>query len=364
MILAKLLKLNFLFLIVIILLSLIGCFALYSAASGDLEPWSKKHIIRFCISFIFLIIISLINIKFFYKHAYTFFLLCLLLLVSVEIAGTFGLGAKRWVRIFGISIQPSELIKVTIILALSRYYHDLNFKNIQKITHLFIPLFIIFIPFLFVLLQPDLGTSIMILILGLLIMFVAGVRFWKFFLGFIISLVSMPLIWNNLESYQHRRILAFLNPESDPMGAGYHLIQSKIALGSGGLMGKGFLKGTQSYLDFLPEKQTDFIFTLIGEEFGFIGLAFLLILFLLLIILSYYISFKSSSVFGRILSVGVAINLFLYVFLNTSMVTGLIPVVGVPLPLVSYGGTAMLSVMISFGLLMNISVHNNFEKLK
>ena len=363
MIFAKLEKLNFLFLFIIILLSIIGFFALYSAAGGDVNPWAKKQIIRFSISFIVLITIALMNIKIFYKHAYTIFLFCLLLLISVEIAGTFGLGARRWVHIFGISIQPSELVKVSIILALSKYYHDLKFNNIGYIRNLFIPLFIIFILFLLVLGQPDLGTSIMVALLGLAIMFVAGVRLWKFCLGLIISLIAMPVLWSNLQPYQQRRVLAFLNPESDPLGTGYHLIQSKIALGSGGSTGKGYLQGTQSYLDYLPEKQTDFIFTLIGEEFGFIGVMFLLILFLLIIILSYYISYRSNHVFGRILSVGIAINIFLYVFLNTSMVTGLIPVVGVPLPLISYGGTSMLSVMISFGLLMNVTVNSHVKKL-
>ncbi len=363
MILEKLIKLNFLFLFIIILLSIIGFFALYSAANGNFDPWAKKHIIRFSITFLLLIIISLIDIKFLYKHAYIFFFLSLFLLASVEIVGTFGLGAKRWVRIFGISIQPSELVKITIILALSKYYHNLRFDRIGKIRNLFFPLSIIFLPFLLVLLQPDLGTSLMILLLGFSIIFIAGVRLWKFFLGLILGLIAMPFIWSNLKPYQHRRVLAFLNPESDPLGSGYHLIQSKIALGSGGLTGKGFLQGTQSYLEYLPEKQTDFIFTLIGEEFGYIGTIFILILFLLIIILSYYTSFKSNNIFGKVLSVGVSLNFFLYVFSNTSMVTGLIPVVGVPLPLISYGGTAMLSVMISFGLLMNVAVNSHLSKL-
>ena len=359
----KILKLNFLFLFIIIVVSIIGFFALYSAANGNIYPWAMKQIIRFSLSFIFLILIALINIKFFYKHAYTIFLLSLLLLLSVEVAGTFGLGAKRWIYIFGISIQPSELIKITIILALSRHYHDLKFNQISKIIHIFIPLFIISIPFLLVLVQPDLGTSIMILLLGVSIMFMAGVRIWKFILGFIILLVTMPLLWNTLEPYQHKRVLSFLNPESDPLGIGYHLTQSKIALGSGGFMGKGYLFGTQSYLDYLPEKQTDFIFTLIGEEFGFIGTIFLLILFFLVILIPYYISLKINNVFGKILSIGVSINVFLHVFSNTAMVTGLIPVVGVPLPLISYGGTSMIAIMISFGLLMNVAVNNDLKKL-
>ena len=363
MILEKLAKLNFLFLFIIILLSIIGFFALYSAAGGSIDPWAKKQIIRFSVTFVLLIIISILDIKFLYKYAYIFFFLSFLLLASIEVVDTFDFRANRWIRIFGISIQPSELIKVTIILALSKYYHDLRFDRLGQIRNLFIPFCIIIIPFLFVLLQPDLGTALMILLLGFSIIFIAGVRLWKFVFGLIMLIIAMPLIWNHLKPYQHKRIMAFLNPESDPLGSGYHLIQSKIALGSGGLSGKGFLQGTQSYLEYLPEKQTDFIFTLIGEEFGFIGTIFLLILFLLIIILSYYISFKSNHVFGRILSVGVSLNFFLYVFSNASMITGLIPVVGVPLPLISYGGTAMLSVMISFGLLMNVSVNGHLKKL-
>ena len=360
---AKLNKLNYLFLFIIILLSFIGFAALFSASNGDLEPWAKKHIIRFAIFFILLIIIALIDIKIWYNNAYTIFLLCLILLVSVEIAGSFGLGAQRWIRILGISLQPSELIKVAIILALSRYYHNLRFNRIGKLRSLVIPIFIIIVPFLLVLAQPDLGTAIMILILGLSILFVSGVRIWKFITGFMIFLISTPFFWANIKPYQQKRILSFINPELDPMGTGYHLIQSKIALGSGGTTGKGFLQGTQSYLEFLPEKQTDFIFTLIGEEFGFIGMIFILILYMFLILLPYYISFKSNLVFGKILSLGVSINIFLYVLFNTAMITGLMPVVGVPLPLISYGGTALLSLMISFGYLMNISIYGHLKKI-
>ena len=298
-----------------------------------------------------------------YKNAYIIFFLFLIFLFSVEIAGSFGLGAKRWIYIFDISIQPSELIKVTIILALARYYHDLRYDRIGKIRNIIIPFLIILIPFLLIVSQPDLGTSLTVLFLGTFIMFFVGVKIWKFFLAFFITLISFPFLWNNIKPYQQKRILSFLNPESDPLGQGYQLIQSKIALGSGGLSGKGFLNGTQSYLEYVPEKQTDFIFTLIGEEFGFIGTIFIIILFVLLILISFYISLRSNNVFGRILSIGVSIHLFLHAILNISMVTGLMPVVGIPLPLISYGGTAMLSIMISFGLLLNADINSNVRKL-
>ena len=359
----KIRKINFLLIFIIILLSFIGFAAQYSAGGGSLDPWAKKHLVRIIISLLLLILIAMIDIKFFYKYSYLFFLFSLMLLISVEIIGNLGLGAKRWISFFGVSIQPSEIIKITLILALSKYYHNLRFEMIGKIYTVIFPLIIIFIPFFLVLLQPDLGTSVTILFLGLFIMFIAGVRIWKFVLGFALMLISLPFAWNNMKPYQQSRLLSFFNPDSDPLGQGYQLLQSKIALGSGGIIGKGFLQGTQSYLEYLPEKQTDFIFTLIGEEFGLIGTCFIILLFIIIIIIAYNISFRSNNLFGKILSIGICINIFLYVALNMAMVVGLMPVVGIPLPLLSYGGTAMLSVMISFGLLLNTEIHYNYKKL-
>ena len=363
MIFKKIFDLNYLFIFAIILLTIIGVAALYSAADGSFYPWSIRHFYRFCTLFIVMIAIALVDIKLIFKYAYLFFILLLLLLLSIEIIGTFGKGAERWIIIFGISIQPSELIKVGIIVALAKYYHSIKFENIGFLRHLLIPFFIILTPFFLVVTQPDLGTSLSILLLGIIIMFISGVRIWKFILGIILTLISIPFLWSNLETYQQNRVFSFLSPESDPLGKGYQLIQSKIALGSGGLTGKGFLQGTQSYLEYLPEKQTDFIFTLIGEEFGFLGTMFVLFLFFLLIIICFYISLKSFHIFGRIISLGVASNLFLYVLLNMSMVTGLMPVVGIPLPLLSYGGSAMLSIMLSFGLLLNTDLHYSIKKI-
>jgi len=274
-----------------------------------------------------------------------------------------GKGATRWIRVFGLSIQPSELVKITIILALAKFYHDIKFENIKKISYLFFPFLILVIPFGFVVVQPDLGTSLSILILGAFILFLAGIRLWKFFLGLIITLVSIPIFLQSIKPYQRDRIISFLNPESDPLGKGYQLIQSKIALGSGGATGKGFLQGTQSYLEYLPEKQTDFIFTLIGEEFGFLGTIFIISLFILLIAVCYFISIKCFHTYGRILALGVASNIFIYVFMNIAMVSGLMPVVGIPLPLISYGGSVMLSIMISIGLVLNVELNYNQKKL-
>ena len=363
MIFKKILNLNFLLIFVILVLITIGTAALYSAGDGSFSPWAKKHIIRFGVLFFLMTVIALIDIKLIYKYSYLFFFLSLLFLFSVEIIGTFGKGAERWIRIFGISVQPSEIIKVAIIMALAKYFHNLKFDFIGKINNILIPTFFILVPFVLVLLQPDLGTAISIFLLGIMILFIAGIRIWKFVVGAIIFFASFPFLWDFIKPYQQKRLLSFLNPELDPLGQGYQLIQSKIALGSGGIVGKGFLEGTQSYLEYLPEKQTDFIFTLIGEEFGFMGTMFILILFGLIVTICFYIGIKSYHIFGRIICLGVASNVFIYVVLNMAMVTGLMPVVGIPLPLISYGGTAMLSIMISFGLLLNVGIHFNVKKI-
>ena len=364
MIINKLKNLNFLLIFLLILLSFIGSAGLYSAADGSYDPWAFKHIVRFYIFLILAILISIIDLKLIYKYSYYFFILSLLLLFSVEIIGVFGKGATRWIKILGFSIQPSELVKITIILALAKFYHDIKYINVHKISYLFFPFLILFVPFIFVIIQPDLGTALSIIILGIFILFLAGIKLWKFLLGFIISIISIPVVFEFIKPYQKSRIISFLNPESDPLGQGYQLIQSKIALGSGGITGKGFLKGTQSYLEFLPEKQTDFIFTLIGEEFGFFGSIFIILLFVMLISVCYFISIKCFHVYGRLIALGVASNLFIYVFMNIAMVSGLMPVVGIPLPLISYGGSVMLSVMISIGLILNVELNYNYKKLE
>jgi rod shape determining protein RodA len=363
MIFEKIKNLNYLLIFIIILISFIGAAGLYSAADGSYEPWATKHLIRFYFFLLMAIIISMIDIKLIYKYTYLLFILSLFLLISVEIIGVFGKGATRWIRIFGISIQPSELVKITIILSLAKFYHDLKFENIKKISYLFFPFLILAIPFFFVIIQPDLGTSLSILLLGIFIFFLVGIKLWKFILGFLLTLISIPIFIQFIKPYQRDRIFSFLNPESDPLGQGYQLIQSKIALGSGSSTGKGFLQGTQSYLEYLPEKQTDFIFTLIGEEFGFIGSIFIIILFIMLVAVCYFISIKCYHIFGKILALGVASNIFIYVFMNIAMVSGLMPVVGIPLPLISYGGSVMLSIMISIGLVLNVELNYNLKKI-
>ena len=359
----KIQNLNYLLIFLSILITFIGAAGLYSAAGGSYNPWASRHLIRFAVLLFLAIFIAFINIKLIYKYAYLIFVLSLLLLFSVELIGVFGKGATRWINIFGLNLQPSELMKITIILALSRFYHDLKFEQIKSILNLFFPFLILFLPFLLVVIQPDLGTGLSILILGIFILFASGVKLWKFGVGTLGIIVTIPLLLNLLKPYQKDRIFSFLNPEADALGRGYQLIQSKIALGSGGLSGKGFLEGTQSYLQYLPEKQTDFIFTLIGEEFGFIGTIFIILMFLLVISICFYISIKSNHIFGRLLSIGVGTNIFIYVIMNISMVSGLMPVVGIPLPLVSYGGSVMLSIMISIGLVLNVELNANIKKL-
>ncbi len=360
----KIQNLNYLLIFLVILITFIGAAGLYSAAGGSYNPWASRHLLRLLILLSLALAIAFINVKLIYKYAYLIFILSLLLLFSVELIGVFGKGATRWINIFGFSLQPSELIKITIILALARFYHDLKYEDVKSIINLFFPFLILFLPFLLVVLQPDLGTALSIIILGVFILFASGIRLWKFVLGFILVIGSIPLLLNFLKPYQKDRVISFLNPEADALGRGYQLIQSKIALGSGGVSGKGFLEGTQSYLQYLPEKQTDFIFTLIGEEFGFIGTIFIIFLFLLVISICFYISIKSNHIFGRLLSIGVGTNIFIYVIMNISMVSGLMPVVGIPLPLVSYGGSAMLSIMISIGLILNVELNSGVKKLK
>ncbi len=360
----KIKNLNYLLIFVVILIAVIGVAGLYSAAGGSYSPWASRHFIRTLVLLSLAILIAFIDIKIIYRYSYLIFVLSLLLLFSVELIGVFGKGATRWISIFGFSLQPSELIKISIIIALARFYNDLKFQDVKKITNLFFPFLILFLPFLLVVIQPDLGTAVSIVILGVCMLFVSGVRLWKFATGIIFVLISIPLLLNHLKPYQRDRVISFLNPEDDALGRGYQLIQSKIALGSGGISGKGFLEGTQSYLQYLPEKQTDFIFTLIGEEFGFIGTMFIIFLFLLLISICFYISIKSIHVFGRLMALGIGTNIFIYVIMNISMVSGLMPVVGIPLPLVSYGGSAMLSIMISIGLALNMELNSNIKKLK
>jgi rod shape determining protein RodA len=291
------------------------------------------------------------------RAAYGLYAVGFLGLVAVEVAGAIGMGAQRWIDLGAFQLQPSEIMKVTLVVALARYFHRLSYDDVRRPTVLVVPALMVLAPTGLVMMQPDLGTAMMLLLIGAIVFFMAGVRLWQFAVVIAGAGAALPVAWKSLHDYQRARVLTFLNPESDPLGTGYHIQQAKIALGSGGLFGKGFLQGTQSHLDFLPERQTDFIFTMLAEELGLIGASFVLALYVVLLFYGFQIALRSRSHFGRLLAIGLTANLFLYVFINMAMVMGLIPIVGVPLPLVSYGGTAQVTVMAGFGLLLSAHIH-------
>jgi len=305
--------------------------------------------------------VALVDIRVWLRVAYAIYVVALLLLIAVELRGAIGMGAQRWIDLGVIQLQPSELMKVAVVLALARYFNSIPIEEIGRPTKLIIPILLVIVPAVLVLKQPDLGTALMLIMGGGALFFLAGVRLWKFAVVLVATGALVPIAWRFLRDYQKKRIYTFLDPENDPLGAGYHILQSKIALGSGGIFGKGFLLGTQSHLSFLPERQTDFIFTMLAEEWGLVGGLVLIGLYSLVFVYGYAIALLSRNHFGRLLAFGITINFFLYVFINTAMVMGLIPVVGVPLPLISYGGTAMLTVMFGFGLLMSVHVHRQVE---
>ena len=355
----KLWQINWTMILLICAVGGIGFAMLYSAANGNMDPWASRQITRFAVGLGFMFVVALVDVRFWYRHAYLVFLGALLLLIAVELIGTTGMGAQRWIDLKVIKLQPSEIMKVALVLALARYFHGVDLDDIGRISVLLIPAALILIPMILVLKQPDLGTSVMLAAVGISVFFCAGVRIWKFVLASALGLAAIPIAWQFLRGYQKQRIATFLNPELDPLGAGYHILQSKIALGSGGLSGKGFLQGTQSHLNFLPEKQTDFIFTMFAEEFGMIGGLTLLAIYALLLAYGIAIGLRSRNQFGRLLAVGLSCNLFFYIFINIAMVMGLVPVVGVPLPLISHGGTAMLTVMGGLGLVMSVYIHRD-----
>jgi len=339
----------------------IGFAMLYSAGNGKADPWMTRQAFRFAGGFVALVLVALVDFRFWLRHAYPLYGLAFLLLIYVEVAGHIGMGAQRWINIGFVQLQPSELMKISLVLALARYFHGLSYEDIGKPLNIVVPIVMVLVPSGLVLMQPDLGTAGMLILGGALMFFAAGVRLWKFAIVLVGGLSAVPIAWNFLRDYQNDRILTFLNPETDPLGAGYHILQSKIAFGSGGLFGKGFLQGSQSHLNFLPERQTDFIFTMLAEEFGMVGGLVLIGLYALLIAYGLAIGLRSRSQFGRLVAVGLAGNLFLYVFINMAMVMGLIPVVGVPLPLISYGGTAMLTVLVGFGLIMSVYINRDLK---
>jgi len=357
----KLLQVNWVLVLLLSLLCGAGLLMLYSAGGGAADPWATRQALRFAVCLVLLLIVALVDIRFWYRMAYPIYGGALLLLAAVEVAGSIGMGAQRWIDFQVFQLQPSEVMKIALVLGLARYFHALAPEDTGKPARLIVPLLLVMVPVGLVLKQPDLGTAGMLLAAGGAVFFCAGVRYWMFGVVLMLAAAAIPVAWDLLHDYQRARILTFLDPESDPLNSGYHILQSKIALGAGGIWGQGFMQGTQSHLSFLPEKQTDFIFTMLAEEFGLVGTLALLGLYTLVLAYGFAIAFSARSQFARLLVLGITVNLFLYVFINIAMVTGLIPVVGVPLPLISYGGTAMLAVMVSYGLAISAYVHRDIK---
>ena len=354
----KVKKLDFILIFCIILLSAISLLVMYSTDGGEILYHTKSHFIKLLTFFSLMMVISFFNIKIWHITSYFIYFIIILLLIWVSVYGIKVSGSQRWINLYFIVLQPSELMKIGIILCLAKYYHRLKIENVNSFTTIVVSLSIIIIPIILVLSQPDLGTSILIALSGLIVLWLGGVKMKYFFISLIGFLISLPFIISFLKPYQKMRILTFLDPDRDPLGAGYQIIQSKIAIGSGGITGKGFLKGTQSYLEFLPEKHTDFIFTLFSEEFGFVGSICLLLIYSIIIIRIIRIGAISRSNFAKLFCFGFAFAIFIYIVVNLSMVLGLLPIVGSPLPILSFGGSSLLATMIGFGIVLSAKINH------
>ncbi|PHQ70014.1 MAG: rod shape-determining protein RodA [Paracoccus sp.] len=351
----------------VFLLSAVACFGfvmLYSVAGGQADTWAKPQMYRFAVGMAAMFALAFVPMWFWRGVSVFSYVLCLLLLVAVELVGDIGMGAQRWIEFGPIRLQPSELMKIALVLVLAAYYDMLPVNRVSRPLWVLIPVALILLPTALVLKQPDLGTSLMLVAGGGILMFAAGVSLWYFgavfaMIGGLIYAVmsSRGTDWQLLKDYQYRRIDTFIDPSVDPLGAGYNITQAQIALGSGGWSGRGFMQGTQSRLNFLPEKQTDFIFTVLAEEFGFVGAFSLLVLYTLIIGFCLYSALSNRDRFGALLTIGISGTFFVYFSINMGMVMGLLPVVGSPLPLVSYGGTAMMILLMGFGMVQSAHVH-------
>ena len=354
----KLKSFDFVLLFCILIVGIISSFSMYSTDGGEFLYHTKSHIIRFSVFFTMMIFLSFINIRYWHATGYIFYFFILGLLIWASFFGITASGSQRWVNLYIINLQPSELMKIAIIICFAKFFHRIQLKNVNNLKNILFPIVILVIPIVLVISQPDLGTSILIALSGLVVLWLSGVNIKYFVYSTLVLIIAAPFVISFLKPYQKRRILTFFDPEKDPLGAGYQIIQSKIAVGSGGIMGKGFLKGTQSYLEFLPEKHTDFIFTLYSEEFGFIGSILLLILYAIIILRIIVIGSSSRSFFGRLFCYGFAASLFIYISVNMCMVLGLLPIVGSPLPIMSYGGSSMLATMVGFALVMSTKIYS------
>ncbi|HUO97312.1 MAG TPA: rod shape-determining protein RodA [Rhizomicrobium sp.] len=358
----KLYEINWGLVLMISIIATIGIAMQYSVAGGHWSPWADKQLVRFVLGFALMIVAALVDIRFWLKFAYPAYAVSLLLLIGVEAAGMAHLGAQRWISVGGVDFQPSELVKISMVMALAKFLHGQSVEEVSKPLKLAIPLAMIGIPAVLVAIQPNLGTTIILGLDGAALLFLAGLSWWWIAPTISAAAAAVPIAWKFvLHDYQKARVMTFLDPKSDALGAGWNITQAEIAVGSGGAAGKGFLQGTQSRLNFLPEKQTDFIWTNYAEEFGFVGCIAMLILFAVVIGYGVQTATSARSQFGRLLAMGVTLNFFFYIMINGMMVMGLIPVVGIPMPLISYGGTAMLAVMFGFGLLLSVHVHRQVE---
>ncbi len=358
----KLLEINWGLVMLITIIACVGFTMLYSVAGGHFEPWANAQIIRFLVGLVILVAVACVDIRVWMDLAYPAYALALLLLIATTIAGKVGgLGAQRWIALGPLQLQPSELMKISLVLALARYLHALSVEDVSSPLKLLVPLVMIGAPAVLVLMQPNLGTATILVADGVSLLFLAGLSWWWIGPATAGLIAAIPIAWKFMHGYQKQRVMTFLNPARDALGAGWNITQAEIALGSGGMTGKGLVQGTQSRLNFLPEKQTDFIGATLGEELGFVGFIALLLLFAVVIGYGVRIAMASRSQFGRLVAMGVTLNFFFYIMINAAMVMGLIPVVGIPMPLISYGGTAMLTVMFGFGLLMSVHVHRQIE---
>ena len=355
----KLFSIDYVLVLSILVLGVVSMFAMFSTDGGEFKYHTESHIIRFFVFFIMFFILSFVLIRFWHNTSYLIYFAFLFLLIGVKYFGLTSSGSQRWLNFYFMNLQPSELMKVGLILFLAKYYHRIPIESVNRLKFLFLPIFALIFPVLLVVMQPDLGTSILIAAGGLVVAWLAGVRVKFFAYSILIFIALLPIAISFLKPYQKARILTFLNPEKDPLGAGYQIIQSKIARGSGGLFGKGFLNGSQSYLDYLPEKHTDFIFTLFSEEFGFAGSIFILLLYALIVSRIVKIGNLTRSNFGKLYCYSFATAFFIYVVVNMGMVLGLLPIVGAPLPIMSYGGSSMMAIMLGLGIVMSCKIYKD-----
>jgi rod shape determining protein RodA len=347
-----------------ILLALTGFVLIYDAAGGKFDTYCKRQILFFAMFSVLCVSIAFIDTALIFQSSYFIYLVSVVLLCIASIIGHTAMGATRWVGVGSIKFQPSELAKLGLVLALARYFSTIPFNSLNRYKYLLIPVVLVAIPFLIVMKQPDLGSALVIAFVATVVFYLAGVNVGKFVAVIVTLVVSMPFIWRYLlKSYQKKRILMFLSPEDDPLGAGYNIIQSKIAVGSGGFFGKGRLESTQAKLDFLPEHHTDFIFSLFAEQFGFIGSIVLLLVFLTLLAACFYVGINHRIHFCRLVVCGLSSILGVHIVINLGMTIGLLPVVGIPLPLISYGGSSLGTLLISFGIILNMSLHRDSKIL-